>query len=101
MAEAKDQSVDLQNEQVKETKESGGRPRETANTEDTPIVLKLDEGGDVPAEATGGGVEYVTVQADVWGEFVPGNAQRPSHVLLFHKGQVVSKAALEAATAGR
>lgn len=97
---AKDQSVELQNEQVEESKESGGRPRETPATPDGgPTVIKMDGGGSVKTES-GDAVEYVTVSGDVWGEFIPVGAQRPSHVLLFHAGQVVSKAALDAATSG-
>lgn len=89
--DAKDGSAALQQQVVEEAK-TGGPPRE----QDATVVR---ESGDIPTSAGPAVDELVTVDKDVVAEFTPKNAKRPSHILLFHKGQVVARSELERRTA--
>jgi hypothetical protein len=87
----KDGSAALQQEQIEAAK-TGGPPRE----EDATVVK---ESGEIPTSAGPPVDELVTVDKDVVAEFTPKNAKRPSHILLFHAGQVVRRSELERRTA--
>lgn len=87
---AKDGSAELQKQQIEDAK-AGGPPRE----EDATVV---DDAKSIPTSAGPAVDELVTVDKDVVASFVPKNAKRPSHILLFHEGQVVRRSELERKT---
>lgn len=91
--EPKDQSAALQREQVEAAK-TGGPP-----SEDQGIVVNDGKTDSIKTSAGPAVDEIVVLDKDVYAEFTPKNAKRPSHILLFHKGQEVRKSELEKRTA--
>jgi hypothetical protein len=90
----KDQSAALQAEQVKAQKDKAVRP--PPPDADPPEVITL--GPDASVSTTLHAVdEFVIVDKDVVVEFYPEGTKRPSHYLLFHKGQRVLRSQLEKA----
>lgn len=68
----------------------------TAGVGDDAVLSKLDEELPSSIYEVAGGAEYVTLQRDIVEEFFYPDTKRPSYRLLYTKGQVVSKAAIEA-----
>lgn len=59
------------------------------------IVIKAGDPVKVPTEAGVAGDANVVVGATVWQEFFSENSLRPSHRLLFTKGQTVLQSVLD------
>lgn len=67
----------------------------TAGVGDDAVVIKADEGGAGKHGSETAGETYVTLDKDVVEEFYFPDTKRPSYRLLFTKGQVVPKSAVD------
>jgi hypothetical protein len=68
----------------------------TAGVGDDATVIKLEDSVDRSAYEITDTAEFVTLQRDLVEEFYFPDTKRPSYRLLYTKGQVVSRAAIEA-----
>lgn len=95
--DAVDKSAAMQQAMTQVQKETGGRPRAVDGGEEPVVIRAGQDHAEVPTEVFGNTEQLVTVGADVWAEVWPEGTKRPSHVLLFHKGQKVPSSQLKRA----
>lgn len=90
----KDPSAANQHAMAQKQMAEGGRPLDS-----DAIVVRAGEKPAFPTKDESAGTRSFVIEQDVIAEVAIEGAKRPSHILLFHKGQVVTEAELKAKAA--